>query len=226
MAFSMEFLSGALSFLLTLLVLSYLIGDNPLFRLATYTFVGVSAGYVAAVAWHYVLWPELFLPLLSGALQARLLLLPPLVLAILLLARLLPPLEKAGRIPLAFLAGVAAAVAVGGAVTGTLLPQARAVLIPFDVRSVITTGASPLERLFEGAVALVGVVSALVYFHFGARRQKEGNVRRSRINRLVAWVGRLFIAVTFGALFAGVYAAALTALIERLMFLWTFLRSF
>jgi hypothetical protein len=32
--------------------------------------------------------------------------------------------------------------------------------------------------------------------------------------------GTVFIAVTLGVLFAGVYSAALTALIERLHFLW------
>ncbi len=226
MVFSLDLLTGALSFLLTLLVLSYLIGDNPLFRIATYVFVGVSAGYVAAVAWHYVLWPGLFLPLLTGAPQGRLLLLPPLILALLLLIRPIPSLTKVGGLSLAFLAGVAAAVAVGGAVMGTIFPQTRAVLTPFDVRSALAAGADPLERLLEGGIALIGVVSTLVYFHFTAQRRLEGNVRRSGINRAVAWLGRLFIAVTFGALFAGVYAAALTALIERISFLWTFLQSF
>jgi hypothetical protein len=33
-------------------------------------------------------------------------------------------------------------------------------------------------------------------------------------------VGQVFIAITFGALFAGVYTAALTAFIERIQFLW------
>ncbi len=48
---SPELISGLIAFLLTVFVLSYLINDNFLFRAATYIFVGVSAGYVAAVAW-------------------------------------------------------------------------------------------------------------------------------------------------------------------------------
>jgi hypothetical protein len=41
----------------------------------------------------------------------------------------------------------------------------------------------------------------------------------------IAWVGRIFIAMTFGVLFAGVYMSALTALIERLSFILNFIRG-
>ena len=36
--------------LLTVMVLSYLIGDNPLFRIASHLFIGVAAGYACALA--------------------------------------------------------------------------------------------------------------------------------------------------------------------------------
>ena len=40
---------------------------------------------------------------------------------------------------------------------------------------------------------------------------------------ILAWIGRVYIAITFGVLFAGVYMAALTALIERIDSLRTFI---
>ncbi len=67
-ALSADLLGGLISFLLTLMILSYLFGDNVFFRVAVYIFVGVSAGYAAAVAWWQVLWPRLFNPLLRGIL--------------------------------------------------------------------------------------------------------------------------------------------------------------
>ncbi len=70
---SVDLVTGIISFLLTLMILSYLIGDNPLFRVAVYIFVGVSAGYAAAVAWWQVLFPRLMLPLLTGGFFERLL---------------------------------------------------------------------------------------------------------------------------------------------------------
>jgi energy-converting hydrogenase Eha subunit A len=43
-----------------------------------------------------------------------------------------------------------------------------------------------------------------------------------RLIELLAWFGRIFIAIALGVIFAGVYSAALTAFIERINFLITF----
>jgi heme/copper-type cytochrome/quinol oxidase subunit 2 len=65
-------------------------------------------------------------------------------------------------------------------------------------------------------LVLLGVIGTLAYFHFGATQKPDGSVHRNPLVNILAWVGRVFIAVTFGVLFAGVYMAALTALIERM----------
>ncbi len=216
-----DLVTGGISFLLTLMVLSYLIGDNPVFRIAIYIFIGVSAGYVAAVAWHQVLYPRLILPLLSASLGERLLLIIPLVLGLLLLLKLSPRPIGPGTLPMAFLVGVGAAVAIGGAVMGTIFPQAQASM---NMLNLTNAGQYRLERVLEGIFMLVGTVTALVYFHFGAKATATGP-RRGNFVRLLSWVGQIFIAITFGVLFAGVFMAALTALIERLNFIVTFLLS-
>jgi hypothetical protein len=64
---SNEVLTGLLSFLFTLLVLSYIVGDSPAFRLAVHAFVGVTAGYVAATVFRQVVVDKLVLPLLIGS---------------------------------------------------------------------------------------------------------------------------------------------------------------
>ena len=63
---------------------------------------------------------------------------------------------------------------------------------------------------------LAGTVLTLIYFQFSAKRAADGSVRRNIIIEIPAWGGRVFIAITFGVLFAGVYMAALTAMLERL----------
>lgn len=209
------------SFIFTLMILSYLIGDNPLFRLAIYIFVGVSAGYAASVAWQHVLWPKLFQPLLFGSMQQRLLLLVPSVLGLLLFAKLSPRSARLGNPAMAFLVGTGAAVAIGGAVFGTIFPQSLASINLFDP----SAGGSLVERLLEGSIFLIGTISTLIYFQFSGRTTLEGTQRR-RLVVGAAWVGKLFIAVTFGVLFAGAYAASMTALIERMYSLWAFLSSF
>ena len=219
---SIDFITTLLGFLFTLLVLSYLLGDNPLFRVALSVFVGVAAGYAASIAWHQVLRPKLFAPFLNGTAGERILLIMPLLMALLLLTKISPRTAQLGSPAMAFLVGVGAAVAVGGAVVGTLFPQIEASINLFDLSE---TGSSPPERLVEGSVILLGTLTTLVYFHFGAKPGPRGP-QRSRLVNLLAWIGQIFVAITFGVIFAGVYAAAMTAFIERLNFLWDFIRSF
>jgi hypothetical protein len=212
MALSSEFFSAVVSFVITILILSYLIGDNPLFRAAIYIFVGVSAGYVTAVAWNQVIMPQLLQPIFSGEvfsdfLQAVLLAFPLLGSA-LLLTKASPRLSNLGQIPVAYLAGVGAAVAIGGATLGTLFPQITATFNNFDSPNAF--------EFLNGSLILLGVVGTLAYFHYGAKQESDGTAKRNIFIKILTWVGRVYIAITFGVLFAGVYMAALTALIERM----------
>jgi hypothetical protein len=216
---SADLVTGIISFLLTLMILSYLIGDNPLFRVAVYIFVGVSAGYAAAVAWWQVLFPRLILPILTGSFFERFFSLIALILGVLLLMKLGPRTAALGNPSIAFLVGVSAAVAVGGAVMGTIIPQTQASI---NLYSLSGAGNYWLERFFFGTIMLAGTITTLVYFHFGAKSTPDGP-QRSKLVIVLGWIGQVFIAITLGVLFAGVFSAAMTALIERMNFIWSFL---
>ena len=209
-------IAGFVAFLFTLFIFSYLIGDNFLFRIAVYIFVGVSAGYVGSVALKQVIGPDLFVPLLAG----KVLLAVPLILAALLLTKASPRLTRLGMPTMALLVGVSAAVAIGGAVTGTLFPQIGATINLFDTSSAASS-AQFFGMIFNGVWILAGVITTLVYFHFGARTTSDGSVRRLGLIELIAFIGSIFLAITLGVLFAGVYSAALTALIDRFHFFGT-----
>ncbi len=227
MTMSSDLLSAGVSFLITILILSYLFGDNPLFRAAVYIFVGVSAGYVAAVAWNQVILPLLIQPIWSGAAFSgewqEILLLFPLLGSALLLTKVSPRLSGFGQLPMAFLVGVGAAVTIGGAVLGTLIPQVSATIDGFNMRLANVSGIDTAFIFLNGVLVLVGVVGTLAYFHFGARQKEDGSVKRNFLVEILTWIGRIYIAITFGVLFAGVYMAALTALIERMDSLRTFI---
>ncbi len=225
MPFSSELISGLVASLLTIFVLSYLIGDQALFRAAIYVFVGTSAGYVATVAWHQVLAPNLLRPLLSGAPNEKILAVIPLLLVILLFAKAVSPLSKLGTPSAAFMVGTGAAVAIGGAVLGTIFPQVNATINLFDMVAANQRGVSSGIQFFEGGLMLLGTISTLAYFQFTARRGDDGKYRRNLLTKILALIGAIFIATTLGVLLAGVYSAALTALIERLHFLISFAGS-
>ena len=212
-----QLISAFIGLFLTLMVFSYLISDTFLFRIALYLFIGVGSGYAAAVVFQEVLWPKLLGPL-SGDTTQVLYVVVPLILSISLFAKLMPRISWIGSFAIALLVGVGAATAIGGAMVGTLIPQVHA------SGDVFKGSLQEISRLLEGFVALLGTVLTLAYFQFTAKRSADGSVKRNVIFELLAWAGRLFIAVTFGVLFAGVYMAALTAMIERLSSMINFVK--
>jgi hypothetical protein len=135
-----------------------------------------------------------------------------------LLAKLTPRISWLGSFAMALLVGVGAATALSGAVIGTLIPQSLAAMDAFDSPSFF--------ELIEGGVMLAGTVLTLIYFQFSAKRAPDGSIKRNVIIEVLAWGGRLFIAITFGVLFAGVYMAALTAMLERLSTVINFVKPF
>lgn len=203
-------------FILTLMVLSYILGDNLLFRLATYILIGATAGYTFALIIYQVIIQRLTLPLtsalLSGSLPQIALALVPVLLSLMLLTKLSSGgLSVLGNLPMAYLVGAGAAVLITGAVTGTLLGQSQATIDLFSLQN---------NGLIEALLILVGTITTLAYFHFGTRSSDNGqNNKRFIFVEALAKVGKLFIGVTLGALFAGVYLASLSALIDRLDFI-------
>jgi hypothetical protein len=196
------------------MIFSYLIGDNPLFRFAIYLFIGVSSGYAAAVILRSVFLPKFDLLQTTNPNQFILQVIIPLLISVTLLAKLSPRISWIGNFAMAVLVGVGAAAAIGGALIGTLLPQSQAAMNAFDLGSPV--GGSPVVKFVEGVVMLLATVLTFASFHFSVGRAPDGTPKQNPILGWVASLGRIFIAITLGVLFAGVYVAALTAMIERL----------
>ena len=215
MTFSTEIIWLVISFVLTLLVFSFLLGgDNPFFRFVSSLLIGMTAGYFTVVIIYQVILARLAVPLLQGS---RLTLIP-LLLSGLLWMKLSPRLSRLGNPSMALLVGVGAAVAVGGAVLGTLFGQVKGALTFFDVAASQPQSSRAL-LIIEGFFFLIGTLTTLFYFHFSARKVKGKEPRPHWFIGLLASIGKVFIAVTLGAVFAGVLTAAITALVERADFL-------
>jgi hypothetical protein len=216
-----ELVGILLGFTLTLFVFSYIFGDNALFRIAMSIFVGVASAYAGVVAWYNVIWPQLIRPLIFGSQSERLFVLMPLLLCGLLLLKVSPRFSRIGNPALAYMVGVGVAAAIGGAVLGTIFPQVSATMNLFDMDAVGVDD-NVVWQLVRGGMILVGTLTTLIYFQFGAVKTKGRSATRPAWLEWLALVGQVFIAITFGALFAGVFSASLTALIERLDFLLNF----
>jgi hypothetical protein len=195
--------------ILSLMVFSYLLGDNFLYRLAVYILVGLAAGFIAVVTVESVLLPWFNTTLLHGdaPIGTRALGIVPVILGMLLLLKSSPRLGRLGNLAIAFIVGVGAAVAVVGAVSGTLLPLAGA------------TGSSVYANLLNGFIIVIGTISTLFYFRYLARREPGGEIQQSLPVRFVRGVGKAFIVTTLGVVYAGAIVTGLTIFSERVAFI-------
>lgn len=196
-----------IAIVLTIMVLSRIVGDNPLFRAAQYIFVGVSLGIAFVVAYHEVLSPAVE-DLVAGDASASLLYAPPLVLGLLLLPRIT---RRQGwswlaNIPLALVFGVGSALAVGGAVAGTLIPQIA------DSARIRGGG---IDQLIGTIVLALGTVVTLSAFYYTVPR--EG--RSGGLVRGAAAIGHWLLMIAFGFFFASAVQTYISALTERLSFM-------
>jgi len=205
---------GLVGFFLTIFVLSYVFGDNSLFRLAVYLFIGVSIGFVAAAVFIGVLWPGLLRPLFYGAIDEQLLVVVPLVLGLILFTKAFPRLSAIGDPVMAFLVGIGAATVIGGALLGTLVPQVQTTINSFNKEAISQQGLGVGGGLINSFIIMLGLITTLASFQYSTALIKKYSLQP--LWEIVFRVGRVFVAITLGAIFAGVYLAALTALVERL----------
>jgi len=217
----LDFIGLALGFLLTILVFSYLLGDNPFFRLAVHIFIGVSAAYVALVTINNVLIPRLIVPLINGS-RGEMILSILLFIPSLFLFFKVTPLRKLGNWSVAILVGIGAAAAIGGAITGTLFPQILGSINSVDPSTFAVSGNKWLQ-IINGIIVVLGTLTTLIYFHFGTQDVPGRTDKRLPFIENISQIGKVFLSITFGALYAGVFLTALAALVERLSFLWEFL---
>jgi hypothetical protein len=212
--------------ILTIFVFSYLLGDNVLYRLAEHLFVGVAVGYGMVVVFHAVLSSKLIMPLvaaLSNGDWGRVLMLGiSLLMGLLLLMKPFKALSWLGSLSVAFLVGVGAALAISGAMLGTLLPQIDATA---NISYYVTRYGSALGW-FSGAVVLIGTIGVLIHFHFASREQGPVARLRTGVVRIWGGVGRWFILIAFAAILATTFMSRLSFLAGRIQFLVDSARGF
>jgi hypothetical protein len=204
-----ELLTGLLSFVFTVGILSYVVGDNPLYRLTLHLFIGVVVGYGTLVIIYQVLQPRLIAPLFSGNISIIALTVIPLVLFIFLALKISPRTAPLGNISVAYLIGVGTAVAVGGALTGTLVPQVGAAWVS------ILPGAP--TNFLNNFILVVGTITTLLYFQFWLRgRTAVGEIQRVAVLHWLSVVGQFFLTVTLGVIYGGMILSGLAIFGERI----------
>lgn len=204
-------LALVIGLLLTIFIYSYLAGDNPLYRFAVHLLVGVSAGYAGVIAVRRILLPVISQLLADPLAPQNVLWLIPVVLSFLLLFKWVGSLNWVGNTSIGILVTIGAAVALFGAIAGTILPQA--------------TSLPESDPLLAFIIALL-TACALLYFQFTSRSDgDEDEWQQNAWLRPPVTIGQIVLMVTFGAVFAGVFTTSLVLLVERVDFFLTGLSS-
>ena len=183
---------------LTLCVFSFLYKDNPFYRFAEHLFVGAAAGYLLAVQYQEVLLPNVFHPLLR---DHRLVVLIPLALGILMLARAFDKTAGWSKWAVAFYVGIYSGIAIPGYTQGFIMAQLADAAKPFP----------PGWLAINSALTLVGLLGVLAYFFFSSAH--------TGAHGFAARVGIWFIMIAFGASFGYTVMARVSLLIARVQFL-------
>jgi len=208
-----------LAALLTILVFTYLVHDSFLFRIASCLLIGTAVGFVSAVVIRNVLLPLIlrviqdifdlpssWLNLIVDAI--------PIALGISLLVKLTPNFRGTtfSNLGLAYLFGIGAALAIGGALSGILVPQLTATMI-----SIAPTG-NGFEWV-NAVLIVVGTLGAFLAFRFNQPGERPWQRAYDAVTKGWGTIGRGFIMVAFGAILASLIAARVSALVGQLYFL-------
>lgn len=180
---------GAVS---ALAIYSVLVKDNPFYRLVEHVFVGASAG-IAIVTGIQTFKSTAWAPLTKG--QTTLII--PMLLGVLLYARYVPRFSYLNRLPLSFLMGTGAGVAMRGAVESQIVGQLSATMVKLNT--------------FNAWVIFLGTLLSLSYFFLTYKLDGAAG--------LAPKFGRYFMMAAFGAAFGNTVMGRVSAAIGRFQFI-------
>lgn len=215
------------SFVLTLMVFSYLLGDVPLignlYRIAVYIFIGMTAAFTLIVSYEGVILPYLQDIQDQSTSWTTLgwradiyIFFTALLFGLLLLLKPVKAFAWLTNSVFAVVIVVGASVGVVGALNGTVFPLLMAtVALPDDLTA-------NFNELVDTLLVFVGTMTGMYYFHYQARARSDGTEEQSRVGRGFRHIGKFFLVTTLGAIYASALLTSLTILTERIGFLFQF----
>lgn len=204
----------------TLCILSFLYGDNVLYKLAESVVVGASAAYAMVVGfWTGIiqnlfgkLTPDLIRESVAPGLKQphpEYVYIFALILSAMMLMRLSPKGGWISRWPLAFFIGATSGIRMIAYLDSDFVKQIQSTLLPLMVA---TDGNLDGWGTAKNITILVGVLSCLVYFFF--------SIEHKGVVGGVARLGIWFLMVTFGAGFGYTVMGRIALISERFSFLF------
>ncbi len=173
-------------------IYSVLVKDNPFYKMVEHIFVGASAG-IAVVVGINTFKSTAWSPMIAGKFS----LIIPMILGLMLYSRYFQSVSWLNRIPLSFLMGTGAGVAMRGAVESQIVGQISATMIKLNT--------------INAWVVFLGTIFSLSYFFLTYKAGKVAGFSQK--------AGRYFMMAAFGAAFGNTVMGRVSAAIGRFQFI-------
>lgn len=178
----------------TLAILSFVIGENKIYRLCEHIYIGAAAAHALVVGVQN-LRNNAITPLTN---DGKLVVIIPILLGLLLYTRFIPGKAWLSRYPMALVVGLGTGMIMRGSISSQFIAQIQATILPL----------STLGNL----VIVFGTTAVLLFFYFS--RERTGALEH------YTTFGRWVMMVAFGATFGNAVMGEMTLLIGRMQFLF------
>ena len=201
----------------TLATFSFLYKDNPFYKFAEHTVVGVSAGYFVIILWHNGLVPNLFQRLADGHWyllwldSSRWWYLIPAILGILMWTRFSKTYSWVSRWPMALYIGIATGVAIPLEMSARVNKQLYATMSKIDWSNFFGHGYLDVLSGYSQLLIFIGAMCALIYFFFSKAH--------TGVFGGLATFGIWILMIGFGASFGFTVMARISLFVQRIQFL-------
>ncbi len=214
----------------TLAIFSFLIRENPFYRLFEHLFIGIATGFGIVGGIKSFLYPMVLVPLcgldiiqypdgsMSGVYdRSQLLFLLPMAFGLLYYFIYSTKHSWLAKLVIGFSLGVSGGMAFDGFFT-EMMPQITSSFKPLVVFTQVATEPAALWQIDWGSSAtncvfVFTLLAVMHYFFFSFKKTSSGVLHR------FSYAGRWLMMVCFGAFFGSTVMARMALLVERLQFL-------
>ena len=194
-----ELLGKYVAVICTISIYSFLYKDNPLYKFAQYSMIAMGAAHATVMGVIYIM-DNTITPIMAGHWA----LIIPIILGILLFTRPAGKLVHLSNLGMAVLIGVNTGLGVRARIHMDLINLIKMTILP------VTTG-DPIE-IFSNMVIIISVVTVVSFFIFTKKSMTQG------VPRYMSRIGRYFIMMALGCMFANTALGRISMLTGRIRF--------
>ncbi len=185
----------------TILLLSVVFKDNPAYRFAEHTYVGLYSGYGVVVTWFNYIRTNVTTDILGGKHLSYII---PIIIGLLIYTRYVKSIAWLSRYTICFNLGIGCGYVLAKDFKPYFVDQVRATFL-------LLWGTGDWWKTVSNWVYVIGTVTSLVYFLFTL--EKKG------VQGYVSQIGRITMMVAFGAAFGNTVMARVSLFLGRMQFL-------